>query len=197
MPAISLTNFVDVVAASGTARITKVRDTKRFYEQGYAPERDFYKPLRDRISHAFADGWSTTAFRESLAEVTDPKKVENYEQARKGLTKWVGRKTITAMEPRRRVWRSGELEVSVNPELRLSVNGVTYDVKLYLRADPISKRRADVALHLLGLGRNDGTVAGVLDVRRARLLVPTVDIEGMDALLAAEAAAFSALWNSI
>jgi hypothetical protein len=52
IPTVSLTTFVDFVAATGTTRITRVRSAKTYYEQGYAPERDFYKPLRDRIEAA-------------------------------------------------------------------------------------------------------------------------------------------------
>src|SRR5258705_5513385 len=96
MPTVTLTTFVDFVAATGTARITKTRAAKAFYEQGYAPERDFYKPLRDRIESCFANGWSASSLKDALKDITDPKKVDNYEDCRKGLTKWVGRKTVVA-----------------------------------------------------------------------------------------------------
>jgi hypothetical protein len=42
-----------------------------------------------------------------------------------------------------------------------------------------------------------GTTVGVLDVRRAKLIVPTRVIPGMDALLKAEAVAFVSLWSSV
>jgi hypothetical protein len=87
MPTITLTTFVDFVGATGTARLTRVRNAKRFYEEEYAPERDFYKPLRDRIEDCFANGWNARDFRRSLADITDPKKIENYEECRRGLTK--------------------------------------------------------------------------------------------------------------
>jgi hypothetical protein len=197
MPAVSLTTFVDFVAATGTARITKVRDAKRYYEQGYAPERDFYKPLRDRIEATFEDGWSAKSLRDALADVTDPKKIENYEESRAGLTKWVGRKTITTLPQRRMAWKSGDLDVNVNPELHIEINDKPHLIKMYLKAEPLSKQKANVVLHLLAQKAKASTTVGVLDVRRSKLYTPTVDIDGMDALLTAEAVAFTTMWNSV
>jgi hypothetical protein len=56
MPSVTLTAFVDFVAASGTTRITKARNAKAFYEQGYAPERDFYKSVAGEDRHLFRRG---------------------------------------------------------------------------------------------------------------------------------------------
>lgn len=197
MPNVTLTTFVDFVSATGTARVTRVRNAKIFYAQDYAPERDFYKQLRERIEACFDDGWDATALKHSLADVTDAKKVANYEECRKGLTKWVGRKQITPKREVRSNWTSSSLHVAVNPELHADVNGKPHLIKLYFKGDQLSKQKADVALHLLDKAAPRGTTVGVLDVRRARLLVPTRTIQGMDALLNAEAAAFVSLWNSL
>ena len=69
MPTVTLTTFVDFIAATGTARITRVRAAKAYYEQGYAPERDFYKQLRDRIENCFASGWSATCLKDALKDL--------------------------------------------------------------------------------------------------------------------------------
>lgn len=197
MPTITLTTFVDFVGATGTARIPKVRDAKRFYEQGYAPERDFYKPLRESIETCFARGWSAAELKKALADVSDPKKIDNYEDCRQGLTKWVGRKKITRRAPTRGAWKSGTVEVGINPELHLVVNGVPHLIKLYLKADPLSKQKANVVLYLLGKLAPSGTTVAVLDVRRSKLFTPTVAISGMEALLKAEAAALATMWSSV
>jgi hypothetical protein len=87
--------------------------------------------------------------------------------------------------------------VNVNPELRAKIDGKRHVVKLYLKAVPLSKQKANVALHLLERYTLPRTTPGVLDVRRSKLYVPTIPVEGMDALLRTEAAAFTALWNSV
>ncbi len=188
--------FVDFVAATGTARLTKIREAKRFYDEGYAPARDFYKPFRDRVQACFDSGWSSAELKKALADVDDPKKAENYEVCRKGLTRWVGRKTTTALTDVRGTWTSGRLNVSVNPELHLEINGSPHLIKLYLKGEQLSKQRANAALHLIGEIAGDSTPS-VLDVRRAKLFVPTVPIPGMDALLNAEAVALATLWSSL
>lgn len=197
MPTVTLTTFVDFVAATGTARITRVRAAKQYYAQGYAPERDFYKPLRDRIEARFAAGWSAAEFKKALRDITDTKKIENYEECRAGLTKWVGRKTIVLHPALRGIWRSAGLEVSINPELHADVNGVPHLVKLYLKGEQLSKQKASLILHLLDKRAPAGTVVGVLDVRRSKLFTPTVSIAGLDALLDAEALAMVALWDAV
>ncbi len=197
MPTVSLTTFVDFVAATGTSRITKVRDAKNSYDQGYAPERDFYKLFRDRAERTLSNGWSALDFKKALKDVTDHKKVANYEACRAGLTKWVGRKTITARPALRDVWESGGLQVSLNPELHAEVNGTPHLIKLYFKAEPLSKQRADVILRTLGKIAPADTTVGVLDVRRSKLFIPTVDILGLDALLDAEAVALVSLWDAI
>jgi hypothetical protein len=194
---VSMTTFVDFVSTNGTGRLTKVRRAKKYYEDGYAPERDFYKPFRDRVDDIFNQGWDAQKLKASLADVTDPKKVDNYEECRKGLSKWVGRKTITPLPSSRSTWTGGALRVSVNPELHVAIDGKPHLVKLYLKSDSLSKQKANTALHLLSKKAPAGTTVGILDVRRSKLFVKTTSIPGMDALLVAEAAAMASLWEAI
>jgi len=60
------------------------------YEEGYAPERDFYGPLRKRIVQTFEEGWDPKRLDELLTEVDDPKKQYLYTACRKSLRKWAG-----------------------------------------------------------------------------------------------------------
>jgi len=180
LPTVSLTTFMDFVAATGTARLTRVRQAKKYYEQGYSPQRDFYKPLRDRIEAQFAAGWDAKAFRKSLEDVTDPKKIDAYEECRAGLAKWAGRRKIEAGEAMRVSWTSGELEVNLNPELNATINGEPHLIKMYLKGEVLSKQKVNAVLHLLARHAEDGQKAGVLDVRRSKLDCPTIEIAGMD-----------------
>lgn len=197
MPSISLTTFADFVTATGTARITKTRAAKKHYSQDYSPAMDFYKPLRDRVEACLAKGWDANDLLDSLKEVEDPKKLDGYEKCRDGLTTWVGRKTIVVRPAVRDVWSSGDLDVVVNPELHADVNGSPHLIKLHFKTDVLSKQKAELILHLLANYAPAGTTVGVLDVRRSKLIVPTREIDGLDALLEAEAAALIKLWNAL
>jgi hypothetical protein len=197
MPEIGLTTFIDFVAATGTGRLTKARQAKQFYEQGYAPERDYYKPLRDRIVRCFEGGWSATRMKDLLDDIDDPKKLQNYEACRRGLSKWVGRKKISVFQPQKARWRSGDLVVNVNPELRGTVNDEKYAIKLYLKADALSQQKANIALRLIQQTVAKDATPGVLDVRRGKLFEPTRDIEDIDALLEGEALALATMWDRL
>lgn len=195
MPKISLTTFVDFTTAVGSTRVTKVRRAKADYGQDYSPQRDFYKGLREGITETFAEGWTSDGLKARLADVSDPKKQKNYEACRKGLSRWAGGKEFVFHPPARSTWKSGDLTVKVNPELDLTIDGIRHRIKLYFKGEALSKARVDVILHLLGDGRK--ATPAVLDVRRAKLYVPTVERPGLDALLKAEAAALTSLWKSI
>lgn len=197
MPTVSLTTFLDFTAASGSARVTQLRQAKKRYEQEYAPARDYYKFLREAIEECFEQGWSAKHLKATLAALPDSRKAEKFEECRQGLTKWAGRKELVALPKSRARWHSEGLTVRINPELHLNIAGKPHLIKLYFKGEKISKQRVDVALHLLKSKAGKGTTAGILDLRRARLYVPTVAKPGMAALLKAEAAAFNSLWESI
>ncbi len=197
MPTVSLTTFLDFTAASGSARVTQLRQAKKRYGQDYAPAKDYYKSLREAIEQCFAQGWDAQQLKATLEALPDSRKADKFEECRKGLTKWAGRKELVALPKSRARWQSEGLTVKINPELHLSIAGTPHLIKLYFKGEKISKQRVDVALHLLKSKAGKGITAGILDLRRARLYVPTVPKSGMTALLKAEAAAFSSLWESI
>lgn len=47
-----MTTFVDFVTASGTSRLSKLKQAKKQYGREYDPRHDYYKPLRERIIRA-------------------------------------------------------------------------------------------------------------------------------------------------
>jgi hypothetical protein len=197
MTEISMTTFVDFVTASGTSRLSKLKQAKKQYGREYDPRQDYYKPLRERIVRAVKEGWSADRLKRLLTGVTDAKKQANYETCRRGFTRWVGRKKLKLRPTRRGVWQSGNLQVNVNPELIVDVNSVTHAVKLYLKGDALSQQRANIVLELMRETIGDDVTPAVLDVRRGKLFTPTVTVPGIDAFLASEAAAFWTLWDRL
>jgi hypothetical protein len=198
---ISMTTFLDYVAASGTTRLRRVLEARQQYAREYNPATDFYGPLRKRIVATFERGWDPAALDRALQELADPKKESHYQACRTGLRKWAGKKgakKIRWIKPKRAVWTSGALEVSISPELWLEIDGQRLLIKMYFKADQLSQHKVNLSLRLLEttVGRH-GDVA-ILDVRRGRLFTQTTEPpEGVDLLLASEAAGLVTLWEAL
>lgn len=181
--------FVEFSAAQGTARVDCVADSKRDYD----PRRDFYKGFRERAVKQFLGGWNAQEFRKRVREVKTPNKQASYEACRAALTRWAQGKTISGSRAANRNWEAGSLEVRVNPELRLTIDGSKYLVKLYFKADELTAARRESTLFLLSETAPQGVKAAVLDVRRGDLLVAGEFDPSLDALLLSDAAAFASL----
>ncbi len=198
MPQLSLTDFVDVVSRSGTPKATKVAEIKN--RPAYHPAFDFYKALREHIIETHENGRPKTKLIDIIATVTDPKKNTAYPCIVAGYQKWWGKKNLTWFEPPNGLFTQHGIDVSVNPELGLEVNGKRHLIKLYFKADPLTKNRVDIVTHLmavqLGAKVPPGTTMSILDIRNSKLISPTVPIAHMNATLNAELAYISALWGS-
>lgn len=118
-----------------------------------------------------------------------------------GYRSWWGRKNLTWFDPPSDSYKSSGVEVSINPELGLIVNGSPHLIKLYFKADSLSKNRVDVITHLMAktLERRcpADTKMAVLDVRNSKLITPTVPIPTLDATLNAELAYIANIWPNI
>src|SRR3972149_4835541 len=120
MPEISLTTFVDFVLASGTARITCVRNAKEMYGQEYHPKFDFWQPLRNAIQELHHNNQDKTKLNAVLGELSDKKKLAAYEKCVRAYQQWMGRKRFQWVGCDSAPWQYGDLSVRVNPELGLS-----------------------------------------------------------------------------
>lgn len=198
MPTVSLTTFIDFVVASGTSRITRVRRAKERYLHPYDPAADFYKRVRNGIVEYHKSG---AALETVLEEVTDKKKRKIYPDCIKGYRKWMGRRQFKWVQPAHPVlWESGKLMVRVNPELGLISGDDEYLIKLYFKADELSKSRVDTMLHLIQATLTQDSTPlrpGILDVQRGKLFEPTIEVAGTEVLLVGEAAAFVSMWDGI
>lgn len=189
MALIPMSMFVEFTVAQGISRVAWVADSQRDYD----PRFDFYKGFRERAVRQLVEGWDAPAFRRSLQEVRNPRKRSSYEACRTGLTKWARNKDLNARRAQNGTWEAAGLEVRVNPELRLTVSGEKFLVKLYFKAEEISAARRENTLFLLSEIAPKGWDAAILDVRRGGLMTVDDQDPALDALLVSEAAAFGAL----
>jgi hypothetical protein len=194
---ISFTTFMDFVTANGQTKLSRIRTALSVYNADEYRAVDYYLDLRHAIGKCFG-GEGVGALDACLKAVEDERKGPHYGAAVAGLKKWIGRKKFErsfVVPPK--VWVSGDLSVSVRPELGLVLKGEPLVIKLYLKDEPIDQHRVNPLLHLMRQTHGTvGTVA-ILDVRRGKLFKITRQVRDIDAFLAAEAQYFVSLWNSL
>jgi len=196
MPKISLTDFVDVVSKSGSPKQTKVKQIKN--RPSYHPATDFYKPFREGLVGLHVAGKDRSYLDNIIPQLSDLKKVANYPELIDGYKKWWGKKVIGWFDPPRGTYTNSGVDIAVNPELGLIIDGKRVVIKLYNKAEPITQFRIDMVpllmeLVLRGSCEPDDKVA-LLDVRKGKLhylsVNPVIAKPGLDA----ELAYIAALW---
>jgi hypothetical protein len=198
MPRLTLTDFVDIVSKSGTAKATKVAQVKNRSE--YDPKTDFYKKARERIVETHQKGEGKQYLRDVLGKLQDPKKVSNYPGIVTGYTKWWGKKDLAWFKPPSALFANSGIEVSVNPELGLVVNGERHIVKLYFKDETLTGARMDIATWLMEdclrpkAGQSERM--SILDIRNARLITRPAKPQ-LKPVLNAELAYVAALWPNV
>lgn len=201
MPQLSLTDFVDIVSTSGTPKATKVRHVK--YRPPYSPQTDFYKRIRDDIVKIHRYDYAKKQIDRTLVGLSDGKKLTAYPIIISGYKKWWGRKSLSWFNPPYEIYSNHGVDVSVNPELGLIIDGTPHLIKLYFKRDPLAKNRVDIITHLMAavLSVSDNsapeTLMSVLDIRRSKLFSPTIPIANLSGIIEAEMAYISVLWTSI
>jgi hypothetical protein len=199
MPSLSLTDLVDVVSRAGTPKATKVSEIKN--RKSYAPATDFYKPLRDGLIDLHRQGKGKKSLLELLEALSDQKKIANYPTAIDGYSKWWGKKTLEWFEPQRTVYSNAGIDVAINPELGLTVDGTRYLIKLYLKSDPLTKLRVDLITVLMEVALRpkckSGEQVALLDARKSKLFTLSTPVKSTKAVVDAELAYVSALWPSV
>jgi hypothetical protein len=197
---VSLTDFVDFVSKSGRPKLTQVQHVK--WRPKYDPKTDFWRALRETIIDFHRTNQSQKSVLDgALAGITHKPKLTAYPVALAGYKKFLGRKAIQALPEVRSSWNHGNLNVIVNPELALSIQGTAHVIKLYFKTEPLSMKNAELILLMmsdsLGNQVTTGTVMSLLDVQRGKLFTTAGVDEVLKPLLQGEAASFETMWNQL
>lgn len=199
MPRITLTDFSDVVAKAGTPKATKVSQLKN--RLAYDPAADFYKALREGLVHLHKHGGDKGSVLQIARGVTDPKKAANYPAMLAGYKKWWGRKQLMWFDPPGDVYSKFGIDVAVNPELGLKINGAPCVIKLHLKSEPLSKTRADLVVTLmhsvLGAGKTGGSDFAILDVRQSKVFTFAAAHKNFQPMVDAELSYIATLWSQV
>ncbi|WP_417558727.1 hypothetical protein [Mesoflavibacter zeaxanthinifaciens] len=196
---ISLTDFIDFVSKTGSTKLTQVKKVKE--RKPYHPSTDYYKYVREGIIGIHEESGDKSEFDNLIKNTPDIRKKENFEKAIKGYTKFLGKKTVSWVEPPFRHWRSGNLDVKLNPEVGLKYDGTKHYIKLYFKSEALSKMKASQILSLMEselrakVKRDD--LFCVLDVRTGKLFCNEKRDTSLLPLLKGEAMSFETIWNSI
>lgn len=197
MDQISLTYFVDFILASGNPKVRGVRDYKEHKDDSWP---DFYRPIRQAIIAMHRQGLSASTLDAVCQNVTDATRQKHYARVVAGYRTFLAEGAKNFFEPPRRGLSLGALDVDINPELGLIIDGKKHLVKLYFRNEPLSSKRTALVLALLSRGlceTNPEFIPAVLDVRTAKLHTSAMTNPRIDLLLRGEAASFASMYAAV
>ena len=195
---ITSTSYIDFLLSTGLARVGKVRQIRRMYDGGYMQGGDYYRPVREGIVAMHRSGADPSTL-DRIVDECQPARRDHYRACVSGHQEFMKNKRLVwTRKPTAGTWGHGDLQVVVNPELLLTIDGAPHRTKLYFKAEPLHQARADLLIELLKLGDGDGAAAiGILDVRRAKLFTQRRRSADYVMLLQSEALSFVAMWNTI
>lgn len=199
---ISLTEFMNFVNKSGSAKSTVVSNAKTKRDEEYAHYKDYWLKLREKIKAVHRINGTHDDLKEVISEVIDERK-ENYRIAVSGYCSFWKKRKIEWVDPPKKTWTIGDLRIELNPELGLVINKQIFIVKLFTTANNnLDKRHADLILTLMekelreSVG-DDNVIFAVLDVKRGKIFENKDHDTSLFSLLQGEAKSFEIIWKSM
>lgn len=199
---ISLTEFMNFVNKSGTAKATVVANSKNKRDDEYEHYKDYWLKLRDRLKSVHKKHEGQEDLRALLKEIHKDKKA-NYLKAIDGYIKFWKKRKIEWFNPPKKTWSIGDLRIEVNPELGLVIKDKLHVIKLFTSANTdINKAHADLILNLMEKELRekvggDEVIFAVLDVKRGKLFENKAKDTTLYPLLHGEARSFETIWKSM
>ena len=194
MPQLCLADLVDVVSRTGEQKARKLLEIKK--RPKYDPKADFYKRIRETIVECHEKGLGKEHIHTDLGDLKDKKKRNHYPAVASAYESWWGRKRVNWFVPRASTWKSQGVEVSVNPELGLNINGFDYLIKLYFKRSRLESRQAQIVTHVMRQAlakHHPDAQMSVLDIRSGKLLCVNAP-RLIGPVLEAEVAYIAAIW---
>lgn len=199
---ISLTEFMNFVNKSGSAKSTVVSTAKRKREEEYKHFEDYWNPLKIKIKSVHKKHGNHEDLKEILNDINPDKKV-NYSKSINGYCTFWKKRKIEWFNPPKKTWIDGDVKIELNPELGLQIKDVLYVIKLHTSAnDAIDKRHADLILNLMEkelrskvLGNE--VIFAVLDVKKGKLFENKTKDVSLIPLLKGEVRSFETIWKNL
>ncbi|WP_424183898.1 hypothetical protein ACOBQX_18255 [Actinokineospora sp. G85] len=160
----------------------------------------FYRPITDAITTSLTAPDPTAALTAATESAELNGQARAFEEVAAGFSRWWKAARATPVPVGESILRFGSLAVAVRPHLGFRDRaGVEHAVLLHLKEAPLARDAANAALRMLDRCMLDllpGAVPLVVDVRRAKQyrLSRSVNVELLDAWLAAQASAYVTHW---
>jgi hypothetical protein len=195
--------FATFVTATPSAKLACVCGLQESQGTEYDPRIDWWKQLREFVPKNHREGGTKADLLRFTSRVTE-RKSDGYRARAEAYRDWWGPRNINWFGGSNVTWTSANVEVTVNPELFISVDGVRHVVKLYFKAsERLTSDRVSIVLRLLELTYRGGSspygrpAVGVLDLAQSVYHEPGNSLTYLDPLLAGEAASFGAIWAAM
>ena len=183
---LSLTTFVDIVSLSGTHKATETR--KALNQDDYHPSKDYYRQVREGIIDLHEQDKPKLELENILKSLSHENRRGNYIEIISSYLKWIGKKKLEWFQPPYSTYGNDQVDIRVNPELGLNINGSDHIVKLYFKSDKLTKAKADIIMGVMQECFGSENIMSVLDIRRSKLFVPTKKIPMLKQTVDAEIA---------
>lgn len=179
--------------------MTKVRQIKARTQ--YQHRFDHWREMREAIVSYHADGTNDKKFFDAfVATVVDEKRQKTYPLIAKHYQSFIGRKAIASEPTERTTWAYKSLNVIVNPELKLTIDGTSHLIKLYFKERKLTKRSVDLILVLMkhAIPVIKGKYIYALhDVKHDKFYTNDSPKDALLPLLYGEADSFITIWENL
>ena len=161
---------MDFINKSSGPKFTVVQN----HQDGpYDVRKDFYKKFRDAVKKMHKKDLGIEYLEAEYNRLTDPKKTKHYAELNKGYKKWLKGRELKWFAPQGAICDLVGLEITVNPELGLEIDGYPYIIKMYLKDDGLRQRNADLIISLMEIACQDNIPENckmaVMDVRKGKI----------------------------
>ncbi|GAA2671385.1 MULTISPECIES: hypothetical protein [Actinosynnema] len=190
-------SFTEYAMSGQRGRITIVSEQRSIY---LAVDRwvcGFYNPVRAAMRRAANSTDPGAELDVALDGATRSGQLRAFEEIRDGFLPWLRSTRATGVAMPAAVWRSGDLELRVRPQLGLRFpDGSVSAVLVHCKEQEMTQEAANVGLRVVQQAL-PGMGALVLDARRGRAfrLSRRTNLAKLDALIAAEAAGYVVHWR--
>ena len=194
---ISLNEFTRFAVANSNNKVQTLTHIKSSQNSVYAPEKDYYKYLREGVINYEDGSLSLADFQVLNIGLSDSRKTTGYQAPLNGYTTWRGQFSGQGLSVVKKRWSNGSLVVKVNPTICIEDGGLKNHIIVNFKKEPFSQDRVNVMTTVMNeVYNNNSDRSYILNVRDQNLL--TVTPSATHSLrVVMEAAALQAIWPQV
>lgn len=140
-------------------------------KEPYAFEKDYYSVLRIKLISTIKKNKSLIELNQMLKKI-NPKKHNHYEVLIDQIQNFMQGVKYIWVEPPKNIIEYSGLQLKVNPEIGININGETLFIKMYFKQDQIENEKVNVMLKIMQDSIKEdyqNAKVAILDVRRCEL----------------------------